>query len=56
MLVLVFSILNGADLPFILAIVVLTALPMALFYRFFKNFLAEQRAERQKEAAGSAKA
>lgn len=55
-LLLVLSLLNGGDLLLTLFLFVSALLPMALFYRFFMNILAEQRIEQQKEAARSAKA
>jgi len=55
-LVLIFSVLQGATVFFTAGLVALTCLPVALFYRFFMNVLAEERAEREKKAARAAKA
>jgi hypothetical protein len=55
-LVLVACVFEGASLVLTLSLVALTVAPAALFYRFLMNLLAEQRVEREKEAARAAKA
>jgi hypothetical protein len=52
---LIASVAQGASPLFTVAMVALTTLPAALFYRFFMNLLGEQRAEREREAARAAK-
>jgi hypothetical protein len=55
-LVLVVSLVQGGSLGLTLLLLLASLLPAALFYRFFMNLLAEQRAEREKEAVRAAKA
>ena len=50
-LALVVCVAQGGSPLLTAGIVAITLLPMAIFYRFFMGFLAEQRAERQKQGA-----
>ena len=50
-LVLVVSILNGVEVLLTAGLLALTVFPVALFYRFFMNLLAEQRTEWETEAS-----
>lgn len=50
-LALVVCVAQGASPVLTAGIVAVSLLPMAIFFRFFMGFLAEQRAERQKEGA-----
>ena len=54
-LVLVACVAEGASPLLTAGLIALSLLPMALFFRFFMNLLAEQRAERQKEATTAAR-
>jgi hypothetical protein len=51
MLVLSFSILYGGNVPITLLLLAVSFLPMAVFYRFVRNLLVEQRIEQEKAAA-----
>lgn len=52
-LALVTCIAQGASIVLTAGLMAVSLLPIALFYRFFMNLLAEQRAERQKQEAMS---
>jgi hypothetical protein len=54
-LVLVACVFEGAPLILTIGLVAVASLVPALSYRFFMNLLAEQRGEREKEAARAAK-
>src|SRR4051794_19625681 len=54
-LALVVCVAQGASPVLTAGIVLISLLPMAIFFRFFMGFLAEQRAERQKQAAAASR-
>ncbi len=54
-LALVVCVAQGASPVLTAGILAISLLPMALFFRFFMGFLAEQRAERQKQGAAASR-
>ena len=55
MLALAACIFLGADVPLTVGLLALTALPMVLLYRFVMNFIASERAERERLTLPSTK-